>query len=332
MESLTKTIHPASLEDAQLLAGCAALLLTLTMAIRVRTRRTRRPRRRPAQLASLIGFALALASSPAAANPRKPASPSRPSLGAAPPWSDSGDSPPRSPDQTMVPSFIAYGAHHMRDSHPREHSITLDDVLRKSSSPGRHDRRHQQVPRHGQHSSKATSETTLATVLADGHEASRRVSLTGRAFDHPAFHGHHGHQAGVSFDRLFPRFSGKPTIAPTRRSDRDEERERLASMRAHPAGKALIPQMPPREGSLSLAAAEPAGVGSVPAGLNEDSAGRFVYRVKEGDTLWSIAQKHLRTDDPRTIARYWPLIHRENRTIVGPDPNLIVPGQDLVLP
>ncbi|HEX2058550.1 MAG TPA: LysM domain-containing protein [Actinomycetota bacterium] len=51
-----------------------------------------------------------------------------------------------------------------------------------------------------------------------------------------------------------------------------------------------------------------------------------------GETLWSIAAERLRTDDVRRIARYWPRIHRANREEIGPDPNLIRPGQVLELP
>jgi nucleoid-associated protein YgaU len=54
--------------------------------------------------------------------------------------------------------------------------------------------------------------------------------------------------------------------------------------------------------------------------------------VREGDTLWSIAAVTLRTEDAQRIARYWPRIHRANRTLIGRNPNLIFPGQVLRLP
>jgi nucleoid-associated protein YgaU len=56
------------------------------------------------------------------------------------------------------------------------------------------------------------------------------------------------------------------------------------------------------------------------------------YVVREGDTLWSIAERELQTDDLRAIARFWPQIHRANRTTIGADPSLILPGQVLVIP
>lgn len=56
------------------------------------------------------------------------------------------------------------------------------------------------------------------------------------------------------------------------------------------------------------------------------------YVIRSGDTLWGIAAAVLRTDNPRRIARYWPRIHRANRDVIGPDPNLIRPGEILELP
>ncbi|HYI44843.1 MAG TPA: LysM domain-containing protein [Actinomycetota bacterium] len=80
------------------------------------------------------------------------------------------------------------------------------------------------------------------------------------------------------------------------RKEADQQRERAEAMRRHPAGKAL---------------------------------NRYV--VREGDTLWSIAQRELQTEDIRSIARFWPKIHRANRDSI-PDPSLIMPGQVLVIP
>ncbi len=67
-----------------------------------------------------------------------------------------------------------------------------------------------------------------------------------------------------------------------------------------------------------------------PAGKGIPS--RPTHVVRTGETLWGIARKVLKTDDPRRIARYWPMLHRENRAVIGSNPNLILPGQVLVLP
>ncbi len=59
--------------------------------------------------------------------------------------------------------------------------------------------------------------------------------------------------------------------------------------------------------------------------------------VQPGDTLWRIAAATLaqRTGGPATsgeIARFWPEIYERNRAVIGTDPDLILPGQRLVLP
>ncbi len=58
------------------------------------------------------------------------------------------------------------------------------------------------------------------------------------------------------------------------------------------------------------------------AGLTE-STDRYV--VRRGDSLWSIAKDRL--GDPE----HWPRIYALNRDVVGPDPDLIRPGQLLRL-
>jgi ABC-type transporter Mla MlaB component len=54
--------------------------------------------------------------------------------------------------------------------------------------------------------------------------------------------------------------------------------------------------------------------------------------VEQGNTLWSITAAVLKTSRTGRIAGYWPLIYRVNRAVIGPDPDLIIPGQVLVLP
>jgi len=63
-----------------------------------------------------------------------------------------------------------------------------------------------------------------------------------------------------------------------------------------------------------------------------DHAGDEVV-VQRGDTLWSIAARHLgagATDDE--ITREWPRWWSANRGVVGDDPDLIKPGQRLAPP
>lgn len=56
-------------------------------------------------------------------------------------------------------------------------------------------------------------------------------------------------------------------------------------------------------------------------------------RVRPGDSLWSIAESRLgpRATVPE-IATLWRRIHARNVTVIGPDPDLIHPGQLLELP
>ena len=55
--------------------------------------------------------------------------------------------------------------------------------------------------------------------------------------------------------------------------------------------------------------------------------------VRRGDTLWDIAQAHLGSHaELATTAREVELWHDANRDVIGPDPDLIHPGQRLVPP
>ena len=108
----------------------------------------------------------------------------------------------------------------------------------------------------------------------------------------------------------------------------------------------LFPREQPRrlEGSPPPIGAEPTGNGTRGKPSHEKrpptadkgergSAPRLRrYVVRRGDTLWDIAARVLITDSPRRIARYWPKIHRANRVVIGPNPDLIRPGQVLELP
>jgi hypothetical protein len=72
------------------------------------------------------------------------------------------------------------------------------------------------------------------------------------------------------------------------------------------------------------------GVRPVPAG--PEPADR-VHVVRPGDTLWDIAAADVgeSSDDALTTA-HWHRIHRLNRAVIGSDPDLIHPGQQLRMP
>ncbi|TIC84209.1 LysM domain-containing protein [Nocardioides sp. GY 10127] len=62
-----------------------------------------------------------------------------------------------------------------------------------------------------------------------------------------------------------------------------------------------------------------------------------VHRVRPGECLWDVAERHLRaTDgarpDDADVAAYVRRLHAANRAVVGDDPDLVLPGQVLVLP
>jgi len=60
--------------------------------------------------------------------------------------------------------------------------------------------------------------------------------------------------------------------------------------------------------------------------------GRTVV-VRPGDTLWSIAARDLPPEAVDTaIVTRWHAIYAANRGVIGPDPDLIEPGQHLELP
>ncbi|GAA5027493.1 hypothetical protein GCM10023258_22290 [Terrabacter aeriphilus] len=52
--------------------------------------------------------------------------------------------------------------------------------------------------------------------------------------------------------------------------------------------------------------------------------------VRRGDTLWSIAAHHLGSGaTPTSTAREWPRWYAANREVIGDDPDLLLPGQQL---
>jgi hypothetical protein len=55
--------------------------------------------------------------------------------------------------------------------------------------------------------------------------------------------------------------------------------------------------------------------------------------VRRGDTLWSIAARHLGPEATAVqVAREWPRWYAANRATIGADPDLLRPGQRLVPP
>ena len=66
--------------------------------------------------------------------------------------------------------------------------------------------------------------------------------------------------------------------------------------------------------------------GSSSTAPSREPVERTVYVVRSGDSLSRIAQRHYGE------AKQWTRIYEANRDLIGNDPNLIQPGQSLVLP
>jgi len=155
-----------------------------------------------------------------------------------------------------------------------------------------------------------TSELPLPPrSLVRAGDISDRTATEPAIASHPAVHGSaHNYSGGP----LLPRATGgKPRVPlPLQRNEDDAVRRGISDLRR--AHRTAL-----RRG---------------PDGSSERTLRFSHYAVLPGDTLWGIAGKVLRTDDMRAIARYWPRIHRENRDVIGPNPDLLRPGQVLSLP
>jgi len=69
------------------------------------------------------------------------------------------------------------------------------------------------------------------------------------------------------------------------------------------------------------------------AGGAAPAVGAATVVVHRGDTLWDIVRHHLGpTATDAEVAEQWPAWHAANRAVIGPDPDLILPGQVLHAP
>ena len=64
----------------------------------------------------------------------------------------------------------------------------------------------------------------------------------------------------------------------------------------------------------------------------DDPAPRTEVVVAPGDSLWSIAAAQRSEASAADLARDVATIHRENRAVIGADPDLILPGSRLEIP
>jgi len=98
----------------------------------------------------------------------------------------------------------------------------------------------------------------------------------------------------------------------------------LGSRRATTAPAAAVAAAQAIAGNLQAGAGAGAGSGSAAA----------TYTVRPGDTLWAIAAGYLPAGvvAPAEITAYWHQVFAANRAVIGADPDLIRPGQRLVIP
>jgi nucleoid-associated protein YgaU len=70
---------------------------------------------------------------------------------------------------------------------------------------------------------------------------------------------------------------------------------------------------------------------SSPSRARQEAVGAVV--VRRGDSLWDLAERHLGPGaSAADIAAEWPRWYAANRHVIGPDPDLLLPGERLVPP
>jgi resuscitation-promoting factor RpfA len=84
-----------------------------------------------------------------------------------------------------------------------------------------------------------------------------------------------------------------------------------------------------RESGPERGSAGPAAAGLLPDQVRESDTGDQVV-VQRGDTLWGIAARHLGPSATTAlVAAEWPRWYAANQAVIGPDPDLILPGMIL---
>lgn len=80
-------------------------------------------------------------------------------------------------------------------------------------------------------------------------------------------------------------------------------------------------------------AAHASGRHAPPDATAVGTGGTRTVVVRRGDTLWSISAEHLGPDaGDLDVALAWPRWYAANRAVIGPDPDVLLPGQVLRVP
>jgi hypothetical protein len=96
---------------------------------------------------------------------------------------------------------------------------------------------------------------------------------------------------------------------------------------------ALVHPAPAQSATARSASARSATAGPARVAGASPARGGDAVVVVRGDTLWDIAARHLGAGaTPAAVAAEWPRWYAANRTLIGPDPGRILPGQRLAVP
>ncbi len=68
------------------------------------------------------------------------------------------------------------------------------------------------------------------------------------------------------------------------------------------------------------------------AGEPDPHAAPTSYTVAVGDSLWAISERLLDHPGDAAVAAAWPALYQANRAVIGADPDLLLPGQELTIP
>src|SRR5699024_11584841 len=101
-----------------------------------------------------------------------------------------------------------------------------------------------------------------------------------------------------------------------------------------PDAAASEPETPAPEAAAQEGTGEGGGPSQAGNAGEPGAAGTgHVYLVQPGDTLWHVAAGALgESATDAEIAAAWPQWYQANIDIIGPDPDLIHPGQELAAP
>lgn len=106
----------------------------------------------------------------------------------------------------------------------------------------------------------------------------------------------------------------------------------LGPLGPRPSQPAAPPAPAPAPAAPAPAPA-PAPATATATAASSQTTGASWYLVRRGDTLWSIAARHLPPGaGPAQVAAAWPLWYAANRAVIGADPDRILPGQRLLVP